>query len=463
MAEALPQVVKFSKEKECRNCKIFGWKQPDDRSRLQRCTRCKLVWYCSKQCQKEHWYNAHKHHCKYLALRKVLPKAKHDEATCLVCKDESMAGQVNMSKPSNTVLPCYMSTANKKFMGITSSASVGPEVLAKPLGEMTGNYSKLDATFAIMLRILVKMKMTNHIIWRACKSSAEQLYSILLEIRGKECRSQLFTKPGTALHDVAFISEEASIVFDNALKDIDTWFLTRNDQYGPLVLPWCTFKILYDFARNNELMKGSLIGEYLGASDMAEEFGEVRITHSKFHNLWENMLDKLKEGLVPWTTLVEVLCEGNLVQQCHECGVQVHVQNVVALSAPVIGLFQAVPHLIFGCGFIYSLCGKFSCCKSIIKDSDCIARTSLLRLYARLLWEYVGEECDYCGGFNQEVKSHRCSGCRTKVYCGVECLNKDEVHLKLCEGEKRKRKPSSGSRREKGRMALEEFLSGLSL
>ena len=121
MAEALPKVVKFSKEKECRNCNIFGWKQPDDRSSLQRCTRCKLVWYCSKQCQKEHWYNAHKHHCKYLALKKVLPNAKHDDATCLVCKDESRAGQVNMSKPSNNVLPCYLSTANKVLMGVAPS------------------------------------------------------------------------------------------------------------------------------------------------------------------------------------------------------------------------------------------------------------------------------------------------------------------------------------------------------
>ena len=99
-----------------------------------------------------------------------------------------------------------------------------------------------------------------------------------------------------------------------------------------------------------------------------------------------------------------------------------------------------------------------------MKESLSISRTLLMKLYTRLLWEYDGEACDYCGGFNQEVKSHRCSGCRTKVYCGVECLNKDEVHLKLCEqGEKRKREPSSGSRKEKGGMALEEFLSGLSL
>ena len=81
----------------------------------------------------------------------------------------------------------------------------------------------------------------------------------------------------------------------------------------------------------------------------------------------------------------------------------------------------------------------------------------------RLWWEYCREVCDYCGGVNQEVKSHRCAGCKTKVYCKVECLNNDKVHLRLCqEEERRKMKPSNSSRREKGRVALEKRYSNLS-
>ena len=83
----------------------------------------------------------------------------------------------------------------------------------------------------------------------------------------------------------------------------------------------------------------------------------------------------------------------------------------------------------------------------------------LMLLYVKLHFEYSGEFCDYCEGINEEMKSHRCAKCKTKVYCGLECLNKDKVHLMLCkEGETRKMKPSSESRREEGKKALEDQL-----
>ena len=77
MAEALPPAS------HCDSCNIFGWKQPRDRSSIKRCSRCKVVSYCCEQCQKEHWFNAHEEHCKYLVGTKVLHSAKHNDAYCL--------------------------------------------------------------------------------------------------------------------------------------------------------------------------------------------------------------------------------------------------------------------------------------------------------------------------------------------------------------------------------------------
>ena len=61
--------------RQCANCLIFKWAQLADLGTLRRCSSCKVLLYCDKECQKEHWTLVHRHHCKALA------KAKADERT----------------------------------------------------------------------------------------------------------------------------------------------------------------------------------------------------------------------------------------------------------------------------------------------------------------------------------------------------------------------------------------------
>lgn len=51
--------------KECANCLVFSWSSKE--ITLQQCSRCKVLVYCDKQCQEEHWHLLHKRHCKKLA------------------------------------------------------------------------------------------------------------------------------------------------------------------------------------------------------------------------------------------------------------------------------------------------------------------------------------------------------------------------------------------------------------
>ena len=172
--------------------------------------------------------------------------------------------------------------------------------------------------------------------------------------------------------------------------------------------------------------------------------------------LWDNVLNMLKVGLVPLTTLAEVLSEENPVQKCYECGALVTVKDITTPRAKKVCI--GLPVLMLGRGVVFALCGKSSCFLSLERSPVRMTRDRLLAFYEKLRWEYKGELCDYCEGINEEVKSHRCAKCKTKVYCGIECLNKDKVHLMLCqEGENRKQKPSSSSRREMWRMKLEEL------
>ena len=81
-------------------------------STLLQCGQCKIVSYCSRQCQVEHWHRVHKQQCKYLAKQKVMPLVSHGEASCLVCKAEGEAGRRNMTKLGNPVLPCTLSMSS---------------------------------------------------------------------------------------------------------------------------------------------------------------------------------------------------------------------------------------------------------------------------------------------------------------------------------------------------------------
>ena len=68
--------------RDCANfCKlILGHKLYD-------CSGCKVVSYCSKLCQREHWFTAHKNHCKFLnGSRKLCQDVFHDDTNCKECK-----------------------------------------------------------------------------------------------------------------------------------------------------------------------------------------------------------------------------------------------------------------------------------------------------------------------------------------------------------------------------------------
>ena len=164
---------------KCVNCENFDWEQPEDKSTILKCSKCKMIYYCSKQCQQEHWEKVHKKHCRYMAETKVLAKSWHDESTCLVCREVTE----DMSKPDSPVLPCTMALANQGMMK-TCEAAYSPGL---PLAEMTGQFrTKVEATVTIMMRILLKMRLTKHTVWDTDPSSAGKLYAMLGYVR-RQC------------------------------------------------------------------------------------------------------------------------------------------------------------------------------------------------------------------------------------------------------------------------------------
>jgi len=447
----------------CVNCMIFGWEQPD-LNVLKICTGCRSVWYCDKVCQKEHWYNEHKNQCKYLAKKKVKLNAKHDEATCLVCKDEHSIGKKEMSKQSNPLLPCIMSEDNINIMNMNGDIATDEGMLSMVLPEMSGNFhNKAEAIVAIMMRILVKMKLIKHPLWQCPLASSvlDELYRSLWKTR-KAIWEVLMKdkKPGPL---------QGQMIMDQvcfSLIAADGWPLRLKIQSqemhlfdGPTVFaPMKTLKVLTVILCEGYCVQGMYIVDSMRTRGLLgllhKERRGARITFDQFQKMLYNVLNMLNRELVPFNRLVvDGLCNGVPEQICNVCEGEVNVRD----SA---GVYQPLESFLYN--RTYSLCQSDKCLKDRSKEPRTKSLgTMLLELYIRLTYEYDGEFCDYCGKLNHEVRGHRCAGCKTKIYCGLECLNKDTVHLMLCDREKvdeRRRKKDSEKRMRDGRLLLRELL-----
>lgn len=237
--------------------------------------------------------------------------------------------------------------------------------------------------------------------------------------------------------------------------------------------PWDTLKLLARFLQESLFSPGRFVADCLGVPELPEEMRRIRMTQEYFNQVWERLLDMLGVGLVPFNRLVLAVCGGDPAQLCYQCGDEVNLVDV-DVDVCLVGSPQAlkyripVPTLMLDHpGVVYSLCAKGSCHQK--QSTSPSFRQGLLRVLnvsTGLAFQYHRELCDYCGWFNQEARGHRCAGCKTKIYCGVECLNKDKVHQKLCasgKGEKRKKKRDNDRRLEKGKDECERMLNDLDI
>jgi hypothetical protein len=79
----------------------------DSEHKLQTCSRCLLVAYCSKECQRAHWKNGHKQTCIPVHDRKPQPNVdeaiqetkKSVDVACVICLEP-------LRPSSSCTLPC---------------------------------------------------------------------------------------------------------------------------------------------------------------------------------------------------------------------------------------------------------------------------------------------------------------------------------------------------------------------
>ena len=89
----------------CINCELYSWKQPENPTIPKKCTKCRAVAYCGKECQEEHWHKVHRNHCKYLGGIKKAKHSEHKKETCKTCIKSDSVGNLVVS-PTNPNYVC---------------------------------------------------------------------------------------------------------------------------------------------------------------------------------------------------------------------------------------------------------------------------------------------------------------------------------------------------------------------
>ena len=146
--------------------------------------------------------------------------------------------------------------------------------------------------------------------------------------------------------------------------------------------PWETFKMLEAFLDRNRLETLRNIAEYLGLPDKCEDHTRIRVTSVVFNDLWGKIVDKLQEGMVPFLSLVEVLCGGQLSQPCYGCSDELTVGGVCYHSWTHGMEIVDGPVVMFGNSTHMGLCGKLCAqqCRARILEIEKDMETTYVKI-----------------------------------------------------------------------------------
>ena len=317
----------------CPNCYVYGWKQPSDESELLRCSRCKFISYCSKECQEEHWIKVHSHHCKYLAKKKVMRKNMHDPATCAGCMKQSEIGLTEMSEADNPYLGCPWTVNNVLHLPKPEHRTVGGVEAAVPLpfklDEMSGQWqTKAEHTVSIMNSLVHKLKVTKHPAYTSNPVASNLMVKMVNNMRQAIWLAYIHDVPSSLDRSIADSIRTTLTKIVKQAADINKELSAQKFKDQTVFRPWDTFRLIL-----NILFKYTWDGERqdavrLGLPGIPEDDKQLMVTSDQVNDTWRKLLDSMNGILVPYTDLQKILCADDLQQVCSRCSQDIVVSDV---------------------------------------------------------------------------------------------------------------------------------------
>jgi len=387
-----PQLLNFSLD-ECANCIAYGWPQPDP-AVLQKCGGCKILKYCSQDCQKSHWSLVHKRHCKDLA--EAMPYV-HNSDTCFYCSE---------MPDSKHHKVCFL----KAFEGPVGVYSPHPF----PVEGVQEDRS--EALIIIMQRILLEIRLSNHRAYAFLPAAGKRLEEGMIRSRA-EIWFQRKIYPAKEKTPIW------SFYLCNQLFNDTRGLKVEEDPRGL----WSSLRLVWSvlFAQDIAL-KVECLKEPRKAVPQEMWHPSIKDDCSTFNAMLDQVSQLLQKRIPPFPKFLEIFCGGSLAQRCSTCTQAIVVGAVMgqAKGRPqdrgLLALISPVP-LVLGKPFVSRV---YSCgtplCSMGFRVKDCWSKWEKA---VSIAFECKSTRCDSC--FKLATNIHRCSRCLTTQYCSKECLQLD--------------------------------------
>ena len=429
----------------CANCRLHGWKQLEDTRQLQRCKNCKVVQYCGKDCQREHWKKVHKEQCDHFVKSDSNQDWAHKEADCLNCRQAAAVGKSKLKKPNNPNYECIY----KEYNFPPSSCHPRPFPITGQPGDL------LEKATIVLWQLLHKFGMIHPRVARDFREEMDKAFAGLMEIMLSIWENRKdFTHPGKMLNKAN--STNVNGVFD-VLATINE-AIKRGKPVVDSFQLWNIIRIVHPVINEVYFISNGLKALKDPQAELPDELKELvsegLVSQVKFLAVTDQVLDALATQIIPYQEVLKVICGGNINQTCHFCEKEIVIADVnVAAGGPAV---------IF---YLYSM-GLYTC-----GTGDCIDKGFALKkkekqfAYAVIstITEQMFNVCDFCSllppkNDAHRCNAHRCNGCLTVMYCSEACMEQDwKIHKLFCKKdvEERKIKFGCSGRRKAAREGVE--------
>ena len=317
---------------------------------LKLCSSCKVVHYCSTDCQEENWKLVHKDHCKKLLLAKEEERAGNDTSMLPVC--------------------LYSHHPFRK--------SGEPEDITETL-------------VILMQKILIKMQATGHPALARLPAEMEDL-----EVRMKVNRSKIWfmRKVGVKVGSSGGLDECSNLFNKTRLMAIQG--KDSLDLWSTLHLVW--LRLDDQLTLNNV----NMLNEPFRSVPEKAWAGQESVV-GLFPARLQELIQAFNNGGIQFPTfqhLLKIFCGGSLVQQCSFCNTTVTVKAVCGEVADGgdqwLPLVVVKPHL----PVLFS-CAGYSCQYKLANKTMAFEywRLAVMATCNKL----AGNACDFCFKLSEEV------------------------------------------------------------